>query len=145
MYEFVDRPVTSLDKGCRFLLWSMRSWILVASHKECPGQTLAPAFAQWKMIGGLQPFLRLMITLNRDSLDKIQFCSLNCNRVSEHEAILLSIFVGLAQGERIRARDTISMLVCDDAVADVLCAASGLAASLSHAEIEPGWPSHARL
>ena len=26
MYEFVDRPITSLDKGCRFLIWSMRSW-----------------------------------------------------------------------------------------------------------------------
>lgn len=145
MYEFVDRPVTSLDKGCRFLIWSMRSWILVASHKECPGQTLAPAFAQWKMIGGLQPFLRTMITLNRDSLEKVQFCSLNCNRVSEHEAILLSIFVELADGDRIRARDTISLLVSDEAVGDLLGAVTDLSSSLRHAEIEPRRPDHARL
>lgn len=145
MYEFVDRPVTALDKGCRFLIWSMRSWVLVASHKECPGQTLAPAFAQWKMIGGLQPFLRLMITLNRDSLEKVQFCSLSCNRVSEHEAILLSIFVELADSQRIRARDTISLLVSDDAVGDLLGACTGLSASLRHAEIEPRRPDHARL
>jgi hypothetical protein len=145
MYEFVDRPVTSLDKGCRFLIWSMRSWILVASHKECPGQTLAPAFAQWKMIGGLQPFLRLMITLNRDSLDKVQFCSLNCNRVSEHEAVLLSLFVELADGDRIRSRDTISLLVSDEAVGDLLNAVTGLSNSLRHAEIEPRRPDHARL
>ena len=145
MYEFVDRPVTSLNKGCRFLLWSMRSWILVAKHRECPGQTLAPAFAQWKLIGGLQPFLRLMIRLNHDSLEKIHICALNCNRVSEHEAILLSLFVGLANGERLRARNIISLLVADEAVGDMLSAATRLAISLYHAEMEPANPDHARL
>ena len=145
MYEFVDRPVTSLDKGCRFLIWSMRSWVLVASHRECPGQTLAPAFAQWKMVGGLQPFLRMMITLNRDSLEKLRFCSLSCNRVSEHEAILLSLFVDMADGQRLRVRDTISLLVSDDAVGDLLAAATALSASMLHAEIEPRRPDHARL
>lgn len=145
MYEFVDRPVTSLDKGCRFLIWSMRSWILVTSHRECPGQTLAPAFAQWNMIGGLQPFLRLMITLNRDSLETIRFCSLNCNHISEDEAILLSVFVDLADGQSVRVRDTISLVVSEDAVGDLLGAATGLSASLRRAAIEPQRPDHARL
>ena len=145
MYEFVDRPVSSLNKGCRFLLWSMRSWTLVAKHRECPGQTLAPAFAQWKMIGGLQPFLRLMITLNQHSLEKIQFCTLQCNSVSEHEAILLSLFVGLANGEQVRARNTVSMLVADEAAGDALSAATRLAITLYHAEMEPANPDHARL
>ena len=145
MYEFVDRPITSLDKGCRFLIWSMRSWILVASHRECPGPTLAPAFAQWNIIGGLQPFLRLMITLNRESLETVRFCSLNCNRVSEHEAILLNIFVELAEGQRVRARDTMALLVNDDAVGDLLGAMMDLSASLTHAAIEPRRPDHAKL
>ena len=145
MYEFIDRPVTSLDKGCRFLIWSMRSWVLVASHRECPGQTLAPAFAQWKMIGGLQPFLRMMIILNRDSLEKVRFCSLNCNRVSEHEAILLSMFVDMTDGHCLRVRDTISLLVSDDAVGDLFAAATALFASMHHAAIEPSRPDDARL
>lgn len=145
MYQFVDRPVTCLDKGCRFLVWSIRSWTLLAKARRCPGPALAPAFAKWRMIGGLQPFLRLMLTLDRDSLDTMRFCSLNCQRISEHEAILLALSAMTARGEMCAARDTLGLLVGEDAIGDALGALAALCAALDQAGIVPCVPHDARM
>src|SRR5690606_36308555 len=98
MYEFLDRPVTCLDPGGRFLVWSMRSWVQAMRGDASPATTLAPAFAKWKMIGGLQAFNRAILLLDRDALETFRFCSLNCDHVSEHEAIIISL-VGRAGRE----------------------------------------------
>jgi hypothetical protein len=146
LYAFVDRPVTSLDKGCRFLVWSMRSWVAVVRSRTCPGPALAPAFARWRMIAGLQPFLRLMLSLDRDALDRLQFCSLRCNRICEHEAVLLSVFTALASEDTGTARDTLALLVNPDTLGDCFGAAAEVAQVLHRADIAPGKPegSHAR-
>lgn len=95
MYEFVDRPVTSLDHGGRFLVWSMRSWVKAMGERSCPAGAIAPAFGQWRMLSGLQPFLRIMALFNRHGLENFQFCALPCNHVSEHEAIIVSLICNL--------------------------------------------------
>ena len=43
MYEFLDRPVTGLDHGGRFLVWSMRSWVKAMGERQCPGTALGSA------------------------------------------------------------------------------------------------------
>jgi hypothetical protein len=144
MYEFVDRPVTCLDKGGRFLIWSIRSWTLVVRSQKCPGPTLAPAFAQWRMIGGLQPFLRLMVTLDRDALQPMRFCSLRCNRIAEDEAVLLALFAALARGETDGACRTLALLVGEDGVGDALGAVGGVATAMAVADIIPRSPDRAR-
>lgn len=145
MYAFVDRPVTSLDMGCRFLVWSMRSWVAVVRARTCPGPALAPAFAKWRMIAGLQPFLRLMLALERDALEPLGFCSLRCNRISEHEAVLLAAFAALGRGDPDIARDTLALLVEPELLGDCIGAAAQLAQALHQASIVPGVPrgSHA--
>lgn len=89
MYAIVDRPVSQLDYPGQMLIWAMRSWVASVERRQCPGSTLGPAFAQHNMLAGLQPFLRMMATLNRHGLEDFEFHQLACNRVSEHEALLL--------------------------------------------------------
>lgn len=140
MYEFLDRPVTSLDHGGRFLIWSMRSWVKAMGDRQCPGSMLGNAFARWNMIAGLQPFLRMMAQFNRNGLETFQFCALACNHVSEHEAIILSLVCALRDSRPEMLRDTLTMLVEEDSVGDVLAALSALGRVMDEATIFPARP-----
>lgn len=144
MYDFVDRPVTSLDAGGRFLVWSMRSWVKSLGGSHCPASAIANAFARWKMIGGLQHFHRMMLLLNRDGLEKLRFCSLACNKVSEHEAILLAIVSALAMDRSIQARDTIALLIAEDSVGDLLSEMHALARAMELVSLVPILPDRSR-
>ena len=140
MYAFVDRPVTSLDRGCRFLMWSMRSWNAVVREGRCPGPMLAPAFAKWRMIGALQPFLRLMIAFQRDAAQPLKFCTLGCGRIAEHEAIVLSLFATVSSGNRLAARDTLDLLLCDEGAGDAFAAMTAICDTLAFADLIPSTP-----
>ncbi|MCB2076192.1 MAG: hypothetical protein KDE55_00680 [Novosphingobium sp.] len=140
MYEFIDRPVTDLDHGGRFLVWSMRMWVRTVGDRACPASRIAPAFAKWKMIAGLQPFNRTMILFNRDGLVQFGFCALPCNHVSEHEAILLSLVCALADRRPQDVRDTLAMLVDEDAIGDLIAALSELGRAMDAAGIFPVRP-----
>lgn len=141
MYQFVDRPLESLDPGCRFVTWSMRAWVSSLTGKSCPARFLAQPFARWRVIGGLQPLHRLMLVLNRDALETLHFHPLPCPRVSEHEALVLSLLVSLARGGTPEARDTLALLVAEDGIGDALAALSGLAAALAIAGMLPVEPA----
>src|SRR3546814_4082893 len=43
--------------------------VTAIGRKRCPARMLAPAFAKWRMIGGLQAFHRTMLLFNRDALE----------------------------------------------------------------------------
>lgn len=143
MYQFVDRPLESLDEGCRFTVWSMRAWVMAMSSRHCPARSLAPVFARWRMIGGLQPFHRTMLVLNREALETLAFHPLACPRVSEHEALILGLLSTLAKDGPIRVCDTLAMLVEEDAVGDLLETLSLLAAALAVAGLLPCEPEAA--
>ena len=144
MYDFVDRPVTSLDRGGRFLIWALRSWTAWIGHKECPARAIAPAFARSNMIGALQPFHRTMLLINRDALENFGFCSLNCNRVSEHEAIIVTMIRMLGEDRPAAVRDTLSLLIEEDSIGDVLASLCELASRMDEAALFPGCPAAAR-
>lgn len=138
MYQFVDRDLESVDEGARFLVWSMRAWVTSMSLRNCPAHALAPAFARWRMIGGLQAFHRTMLLFNRDALETFGFAPLACSRISEHEALILGLVVTMRdQGPRV-ARETIELMVQDDAVGDLLGTISTLSATLMVAGMFPG-------
>jgi hypothetical protein len=137
MYDFLDRPVTSLNPGGRFLVWSMRSWVKAMSDRSCPASTLGNAFARWGMIAGLQPFLRMMAVLNRSGLETFQFCTLSCNHVSEHEAIILSLVCSLNEGRPEAVCDTLALLVEDDAIGECVASLTALGGCLEKASIFP--------
>ena len=148
MYEFLDRRVTTLDQGGRFLIWSMRSWATAAGHNhkqgslprqmQCPASVIAPAFAKWRMISGLQPFHRLMLLLSRHALETIQFNNLPCHHVAEHEAILISLICGLGEGQPEAAAGTLALIVEEDRRDEVLQAMCELTAAMAAASILPG-------
>lgn len=138
MYQYVDRPLSSLDEGCRFLVWSMRAWVTAISRRHCPAQMLAPAFAKWRMIGALQPFHRTMIMLNREALETLAFCPVGCAHVSEHEAVILEMVTSLRERGPRETRATLELLVSEDAVGDMLESLSRIGASMAIAGIFPG-------
>ncbi|EIZ79755.1 hypothetical protein WSK_1645 [Novosphingobium sp. Rr 2-17] len=144
MYQYVDRPLSTLDDGCRFLVWGMRAWVTAIAHQRCPAQLLAPAFAKWRMIGGLQPFHRAMVMFNKDALETFGFCRMECDHVSEHEAMILELVASLRDRGASATRDTLEMLVTEDAVGDLLETLSRLGASLAIAGLFPGVPIAAR-
>jgi hypothetical protein len=140
MYDFLDRPVTGLDQGGRFLIWSMRSWVKAMNDRQCPGSVLGAAFARWNMIAGLQPFLRTMALLNRSGLETFQFCALSCNHVSEHEAIILSLVCALRDERPEMLRDTLALLIEEDSIGDILAPLSTLGRTMGEAAIFPARP-----
>ena len=137
MYEFVDRPVTSLDHGGRFLVWAMRSWVKAMGDKSCPAGAIAPAFGQWRMLPGLQPFLRMMAVFNRNGLENFQFCALPCNHISEHEAIIVSLLCALRDSRPDLVRDTLALLVEEEALGEVLASLTALGRAMDTAGIYP--------
>ena len=137
MYEFLDRPVTGLDQGGRFLVWSMRTWVSTMGEGQCPVSAIAPAFARWGMMGGLAPFHKAMLTFNRDGREKFGFCALACNHISEHEAIILSLVCALCGDRPHRVRDTLALLVDEDGIADALGALAALGRAMDEAGIYP--------
>ena len=141
MYEFLDRPVSSLDRGGRFLIWSMRSWVQTLAKNQCQPSAIAPAFARWQMLGGLRPFHRTMLILNRDALENIQFCSLMCNHVAEDEAIILGLVANLCARRTAQVRDTLALIVAEDSIGDLLGALSELASAMAIAGLAPGSPA----
>jgi hypothetical protein len=140
MYEFVDRPVTSLNSGGRLLVWSMRSWVKAMGERTCPGDTIAPVFARSHILPGLQPFLRMMALFNRRGLENFQFCALSCNRTSEHEAIIVSLLCGLRDSRPDTVRDTLALLVEEEAIGDLLVALTDLGRTMEMAAIYPVRP-----
>lgn len=137
MYGFLDRPVTGLDHGGRFLVWSMRIWVKTVGEGQCPVSAIAPAFAKWKMIGGLAHFHKAMLMFNHDALETFQFCALQCNHISEHEAIILSLVCSLRDSRPQTLRDTLALLVEEERVGDLLGALSALGRCLDQASIFP--------
>lgn len=138
MYQYVDRPLSTLDEGCRFLTGSMRVWVAALARRQCPARMLAPAFAKWRMIGALQPFHRMMIVLNHEALETLQFCPAGCDYVSEHEALLLELVTSIHARGPLETRATLDLLVSEDAVGDMLDVLTRIAAALAIAGIFPG-------
>jgi hypothetical protein len=140
MYEFIDRPVNSLDRGGRFLIWSMRAWVKAVGERKCPAGTIAPAFAKQNMALGLQPFLRMMALFNRHGLENFRYCSLSCAHVSEHEAIIMSLICSLRNPRPNDMSKTLDLLVEADFVGDIIQAMTQLGQAMHKEAIYPTRP-----
>jgi hypothetical protein len=140
MYEFIDRPVNSLDRGGRFLIWSMRAWVKAVGERNCPAGTIAPAFAKYNMVLGLQPFLRMMALFNRHGLENFRFCSLSCAHVSEHEAIILSLICSLCEARFDDVSKALDLLVEAEFVGDIIHAMTHLGQAMHKKAIYPTRP-----
>lgn len=140
MYDFVDQRVTSLDRGGRFLIWSMRSWLTAYGEGRCPSAALGPAFVKWGMIEGLSHFSMAMTLIAHHAHQPISFAPLACGRVREDEAIMLGLFLAMRDDVPDRVAETLGLIVEEDSVPPLLTALTGLAMRLADAGLIPERP-----
>ncbi len=140
MYEFVDRPIIALDHGSRFLVWTLRNWVKALADGRCPAAAIGPAFAKWDMMAAFPSFHRMLSVLNAYGTQTLAVAPVECRRVSEHEAIFLSLIASLEQRRPEIVRDTVAMLVEEDHIGTVLAALSTLGGAMLEAGIFPRQP-----
>ena len=140
MYEFIDRRVTELDTGGRFLVWSMRSWVTAMGEQRCPAGAMARTFRNWNVLPALVPFVRMMALFNRHGRDNLRFHALSCNHVSEHEAIIISLICALHSQSPDQVHKVLGLLVEEEAIAELIRAITSLGGSMEAASIFPAPP-----
>lgn len=138
MYGFVDRPVTSLCNGGRFLLWAMRSWTQAFHRGHCPPHAIARGFGGMGALVAVQDFHIAMALLNRDGLETISVAPLEHSLIMEHEAVLLALWRDLANSDPDRMRATFALLVEEDAIAPLSRAMTLASAKLVAAGFDLG-------
>ena len=140
MYDFIDRPVASLDNGGRFLLWTVRNWVRALSNGYCTAAAVGPAFAKWRMMGAFPPFHRMLTLLNVHGLDTLAVAPVECRYVSEHEAVFLSLFSRLEDPRPTVLRDTLALLVEEEHLPSLLASVTALGTAMMQAGIFPRAP-----
>ncbi len=140
MYDFVDQRVTSLDRGGRFLIWSMRSWLTAFGEGRCPSSALGPAFVKWGMVEALPHFAMAMTLLARHAHQPLSFAPLPCWRVREDEAVMLGLFRGMRDNAPDQTVETLALIVDEDSVSPLLTAMTGFAMRLAGAGLIPEAP-----
>jgi hypothetical protein len=140
MYDFLDRPVSSLNVGGRVLVWSMRQWVRSAATGRCPCSDVGPAFHHWGLLAGLSHFQLLMITLARNSREKMTFCDPDCGCIGESEALLLEMFCTMRERGDAAFRQTAEFVVHRPAVTPLVTAVAALGRTLDGREIYPERP-----
>ena len=140
MYDFLDRPVSSLNVGGRVLVWSMRQWVRSAATGRCPCSDVGPAFHHWGLLAGLSQFQLMMVTLARNSREKMTFCDPDCGCIGESEALLLEMFCTLRERGDGALRQTAKLVVHIPAVAPLATAVAALGRTLEGRAIYPERP-----
>lgn len=142
MYEFVDRPVSSLNRGGRLLIWAMRHWVSAVSAGRCPCGDVGPIFHKWKLMPGFPHFHILMALLNRNAVARLRFGPVDCERVHEDEALIISLVRAAHEQPLERMQGMASLIVCKGSTPPLLIAAAALAQALLDAGLWPAPPIH---
>lgn len=140
MYQFVDRPVTSLNRGGRFMVGAMRQWVQSMRARRCPCDALAPSFAAFGLVPALPHFQMMMTVLNHRARGVMAFCSPGCSHIAEAEALLLSLLCAMKERPAEQVRATAEMLVDDCSVPNLLIAMSALGEALTRVGAFPRAP-----
>ena len=111
MYEYLDRPITTLDPASRFLLWAVRAAASALGERRCMGAALGPGFACIGLDEALPHFAIGMAVLVREASQPIHIAKPNCCCVAEHEALLLTLLTAADMGDDARVQATAALLV----------------------------------
>lgn len=137
MYRYLDRPLTNLSDGERVLVWAMRRWLDARRAGECPAQSIGAVFSTRQVLAGLAPFQQVMTLLDRQGRQTLVFAPLRCRRVSEGEAVLLTLVGGVLATGPTRTHATATLLVSPDHVNGVVDALARLACAFAEAGLVP--------
>jgi len=140
MYDFVDRPVTSLNRGGRLLIGAMRHWVRAVQAGRCPCGDVGPAFGKWNLMAGFPHFHDMMVALNQNALEKQRFGPVGCERVSEHEALIIAMIRALRSQPADQVAHTAALVVGEAQVSQLLVPMTALARTLADANIFPAAP-----
>lgn len=133
MYEFVDQPVDSLSDEGRFLLWAMRGWAHAVERGQCPPRALCRGFASVRSLAALPDFHIALAMLGSDALGSIKLAPMNCIAIVEDEAVLLSLWRNISQGDHADARAMLTLLVDKGSVTSISVAMIAAAAKFADA------------
>lgn len=137
MYDLVDRPVSALPEGSRFLLWAMRAWVATRARNACPPAQLAPAFLKMGVIEALPHFHLSMSALNGDAREMLSFHCLHAPGISESEAVLLRLWSDMAAGEERRAIKVMDLLLKGEAVTKLFSSMHAALPGLRAGDLSP--------
>ena len=137
MYDLVDRPVSVLPVGSRYVLWAMRGWVAALAKGACPPAKLAPAFLKMAVIEALPHFHVAMSALNGDAREMLNFYCMHRPEISESEAVLLRLWNGVAAGQDANTLKLLELLVKAEAVPVVFSAMRTAIPALRRAGLEP--------
>lgn len=140
MYDFVDRPVTSLNRGGRFLIWAMRNWVGALANNGCPCSSVGPAFRKWGMTAGFPHFHVMMVLLNREGQETFRFGPVGHERVTEHEALIVGMIRAVRDVPADRMREGAVLMVREGSVPPLMIAMSALGEALVEADLWPAPP-----
>ncbi|MEP9401606.1 hypothetical protein [Sphingomonas sp. VNH70] len=137
MYALIDRPLSVLSPGDRFLVDAIRLWVVAGTACQNAPAMLAARFARAGALDALDDFDLWMTQLAAHARVPIQI-NCKCGLVTDDESVLLTLARDLVTGRDAKARTTLSLLVADQAIAPIFCALARTAAMLGQIGLPPG-------
>ena len=131
MYQYLDRTIPELASGDALLVWAMRRWVDAMRGGRCPCAALGPTLAARGLGTMLPDFNIAMMLLDREGHAQLEFCPIGCGRVSDDEALLLSLHAAAARGEEILVGKIAEALVKPDAQRTLRFAATRIAQAMT--------------
>lgn len=111
MYDSVDRPLASLDRGGQLMVWSMRRWMKDSAGGGSACMHICPAFRSYRIADALPQFDAMMVAL-RDTMREPLV--VGGDVVTEHEAIVLGLLKQISTTAPSEAVKTAGALVTVD-------------------------------
>ncbi|MCG2840600.1 hypothetical protein L6Q21_06355 [Sandaracinobacter sp. RS1-74] len=137
MYSLLDRPTDALDPGSRLLVTAMRAWVLAIAARRCPRQGVAQVLAEAEAPPLADRFHRLMRLLHREGNQPMRFGQMAKPRITEAEALMLTLWIDMAEDRAPRALATIELMVKPIAIGPMLNLMLEIVAHLSTARLAP--------
>ena len=137
MYDLVDRPISILPEGNRFLLWAMRAWVVLKGRGDCPPTHLAAAFLKASAIDALPHVHIAMTLLNEGGREALNFHCIHRNTISDGEAVLLRLWGDMAAGNDRAVIAVAELLVTQEWVTPLFSAMQAALPGLDAAGLVP--------
>lgn len=140
MYEFIDRPVSSLSAGAGLLTIAMRRWVKGVCLSKCTCGEIAAEFNTRGLEMALPHFHTMMMVLSRGAKMQLRFNWEGCETVSEHEAVILSLVCNIRKWPAQRARETAVFFSDEETLPYLVSAINSIARTMAASgeyEVEP--------
>ena len=137
MYEYLDRDITGLDIGARFLIRAIRNWRIAVENRGCPAAEVVSAFERHGVMDALPHFHLAMMILRRHGVQRLDFGDPASTMAHEGEALVIALVADMNRVTPVQARATVVLLVDRQWVGSLHVALAALAGRMSDAGFAP--------